>query len=359
MKTRLTPFLTALAAVALALFGAGQAMAGGTPSGTPISNTAVLNYVVNSIPQDEVDSNEVTFLVDKKVDVTVERQDVSIVQVTPGALTQVLTFTVTNTGNDSQDIALAAIAQADGLGITFGETTYTDNFNFASVSVFVESGEELGYQEDQDTATFIKELAPNTSVTVYIVANIPLDRANNDVAIYALRAQVRAVGAPGVLGAELTATHPDNVADDVVDILFADAAGTDDGPNTAMHSARSAFQVITATMDVTKEQSFSHPTLGNGFAIPGATVTYTITIANDGSAPATGLVLVDSIPDNTTYASFPTCGTAGDKEWSTDNAVSWVDTEPGDLATITHIRCSIDSIAAAASATVEFTVTID
>ncbi|MBK9312974.1 MAG: DUF11 domain-containing protein [Acidobacteria bacterium] len=43
-----------------------------------------------------------------------------------------------------------------------------------------------------------------------------------------------------------------------------------------------------------------------GTVSPGATLTYTITIANSGNAPATNMTLVDSIPANTTYVAGTT-----------------------------------------------------
>lgn len=352
MKHRITTHLTALAAGALLLFGASQAFAGGTASGTDISNQATLGYTVGTVPQATVPSNSVTFKVDKKVDLTVTTQDTSIVAVVPGAVNQVLTFTVANTGNDPQDINLSALAKAASTVITFGTADYTDNFDTAGVGVFVESGATAGFQTAEDTATYIDELTPDIAKTVYIVSSIALARANNDVAAYALVAEVRAGGAAGSEGGALAATAPAAVTDGVADILFADGAGLDDAANDAKFSARSAFLVVTATMGVAKAQA-----IDGGFAIPGATVTYTITIANTGAAPASSVVLVDPVPANTTYDEFTTCN--GTKAWSDDNAATWVAAEPADKATVSHVRCTIASIAAAANDSVVFKVTID
>ena len=53
------------------LFGQ-QALADGTPAGTPISNTASVDYFVNGVDQDDISSNTVTFLVDRKVTFTLD-----------------------------------------------------------------------------------------------------------------------------------------------------------------------------------------------------------------------------------------------------------------------------------------------
>lgn len=350
MNHRFTTHLTALTAVALLLFGASQALAGGTASGTDISNSATLDYTVNSIEQDQKSSNTVTFKVDKKVDLTVATTDAALVEVTPGATNQVLTFTVTNTGNDTQDIRLSAIANVDTTADPFGGAL-TDNFDATVVGVYVESGDSAGYQSGEDTATYIDELAPDASETVYIVRTIPTTQVDEDMAVYALVGEVRAGGAATTEGAALTETAIGDVDDAVVDILFADAAGSDDAANDAKHSARSAFLVVTADMDAAKTQS-----IGGGYAIPGATVTYSIAVENSGSAAATAVIIIDQIPANTTYTAFTAC--TGTKAWSI-NGTDWLAAEPADPTTVTHIRCTIATIAAAGSETVSFQVEID
>lgn len=354
MKNRFTAHLTALAATSILIFGAGQALAGGTASGTDISNSASLDYTVNGVVQDQKSSDTVTFKVDKKVDLTVVTSDGALVAVTPGTSNQVLTFTVTNTGNDTQDISLSAIALANGAADPFGGST-TDNLddNTSNISIFVESGANAGYQPLEDTATYIDELAVDIPVVVYIVRNIETTRVNNDTAVYALVGQIRAGGAGGTLGAALTQTAPGAVADDQIDTLFADAAGSDDNANEANHSDRSGFLVVTAEMNADKEQ-----TIVGGYAIPGATVTYSITVENTGSAVATSVIVTDSIPTNTTYATISACN--GTPEWHLISTGNWTASNPGNgSADVDQVRCTIASIAASDSDTVSFQVTID
>lgn len=346
--------MTALAAVALLLFGAGPVFAGGTPSGTTISNTATLDYSVGTVPQTQVPSNAVTFKVDKKVDLTVTSQDSTIVTVAPGATAQVLTFTVTNTGNDTQDIDLQAIAEGNGTSNPFGSGS--DDFDGTNGGVYVESGATAGYQSGQDTATYIDELAPDASKTVYIVRDIPAAQADGDIAVYALLAQVRAGGTANTEGGTLTQTAAASVSDNTVDTLFADGAGSDDSANDAQFSVRDAFEVVTATMSVTKTQAIS-----GGYAVPGATVTYTITVTNNGSADATSATISDVVPTNTAYTTGTlTCPTGATAEYSTDNGSTFSATEPA--SGTTNVECSGATVSHASgsnTATMSFAVTIN
>lgn len=275
------------------------ALAAGTAAGTSISNGATINYQVNSIAQDAIVGTPVTFVVDRKINLTVATTDVAAVSVTPGSTARVLTFTVTNTGNGTQDFALSAIAVATAAASKFGGN---DTINASSVSVFVESGATPGYQVGEDTATFIDELAADGVKTVYIVANFPTGLANNDIASYHLLAEARAGGsAGGAVGAALTETAGGDTAGSE-DTVFADGQGTataSDASRDAKHSAQSDYKVSTATLSVTKTSAVISDPFNAGTnpkAIPGAVVEYTIQIDNAaGAATATNVTISDSL----------------------------------------------------------------
>jgi uncharacterized repeat protein (TIGR01451 family) len=278
----------------------GQAQGAGTASGTPIDNTATINYRVGGVDQDPIDSNTATFLVDNKIDLTVATVDVAAVEVVPGSVDQVLTFTVTNEGNTVQDYSLTAQAAA---GTIFG---VTDNFDATNVRVFVDADGDSIYTNGVDTATYIDELAPDGAVVVFILANIPLGQVDGDAALYDLIAQTAEGGAAGSQGADIL-TDDGGVADDpnTVQTVFADDAGTADAQYDGRHSSRDAYHVVTADVSVVKSSAvIDDPVNGvtNPKAIPGATLRYTVTVTNNGSADATSVALVDQIPANTTYA---------------------------------------------------------
>ena len=86
-----------------------------TPAGTLIPNRATVNYSVGGQAQAPIESSPTgnttpgvgagagtAFLVDNRVDLTVAEFAGTATVTTPGALSAVLTFTVTNTGNAPQ-----------------------------------------------------------------------------------------------------------------------------------------------------------------------------------------------------------------------------------------------------------------
>jgi uncharacterized repeat protein (TIGR01451 family) len=302
--------------VLAALFCAGNAHAAGTASGTSISNQATLQYSVGGVGQPNIGSSPTgntsgagtatTFVVDNRVNVTVTTTDVAAVSVVPGSASQVTTFTVTNTGNTVQDFALTSSQRPNGTVVL----TVTDNFDATACSQFVESGGTAGYQSAQDTATFIDELAPDATRTVYTVCSIPGTQVNNDAAGVTLTATARAGGAAG-LGAAISEAPTDTAG---VDIVFGDAAGSDDAARDAAHSSRSAFRVQTSVLTITKTSTLICDPL-NGTAspkhIPGAVVRWTITIANTGAAAATLASVTDAINAATTFDANLITGAGG------------------------------------------------
>lgn len=281
------------------------AQAAGTAAGQPIANRATVNYEVGGVPQTLIESSpagnstagagngaDTSFVVDNRVNLTVVTTDATSVTVSPASTSQVLTYTVTNTGNRTQDYALSAAASTDPFG-------GADNFDASNVQVFVESGVTPGYQAAEDTATFIDELAADGSATVYIVSDIPAGQVTGDTAAYALIATTHDAGAAG-LGALTVETAGADTAG--VDVVFGDAANADVPADTARDgegSDRSSYQVSAAALTVTKTSAvYSDPFNGttNPKAIPGAVITYAVTIANAaGGSTATNVTITDDL----------------------------------------------------------------
>lgn len=297
--------------IALALAGilsGGAVHAAGTAAGQAITNLATLNYSVGGTAQSPIGSSatgntsgagtSTSFVVDNKINLLVTTTDVSPgVSVVPGSTTATATFNVLNSGNSTQDFSLSTANLANGT-VLFGGT---DNFDPTACSVKVESGASAGYQALEDTATFIDELAADASKTVYVVCSIPSGRLNNDIGVISLTATALVGGAAGQ-GAALVETTTANTAG--VDIVFADAAGTDDVARDAKSSSRDVFKVVTATLTVTKAVApVCDPLNGDAFPknIPGSFVRYTITIANNGAASATLSTITDTLTALVTF----------------------------------------------------------
>jgi uncharacterized repeat protein (TIGR01451 family) len=285
-------------ALVLALFIVGKEVwSAETTAGTIISNQASIGYSVGGVAQDTINSSALTFVVDRKVNLTAATSDSAVVVVSPGSTKYVLTFTVTNTGNGVQDVNLAATALAGGLA-KFGGN---DNVNASSISVYVENGTNSGYQDSEDTATYIDELAAGDAKTVYIVGVFNGSYNINDIASYHLLATARAGGTGGSQGGALTQTTGAEDPD-AEDTVFADGAGSDttnDAARDAKHSSQSDFKVLSANLSVNKTSLvISDPinNTSNPKAIPGAVVEYTIEISNAAdSATATSIAVTDSL----------------------------------------------------------------
>jgi len=281
--------LAGIVTAAMLAFAPTMASAAGTAAGTNITNLADLSFAVGGVTQPVIQSNagvSTDFVVDRKININVVSNDVAPgVAITPGALagSSVLTYTVTNTGNDVQDFALTATALAGGAGAFAGNT---DTIDAGTVTVFVESGVTVGFQAGQDTAVFIDALPADGYTNVYVVSGIiPNAAVNNDVATYDLTAIAHTSVAAGLDPIEVATVGAGTLAG--VDVVFADTAGANDAANDGKFSILDDFKVQSAVITVSKTAVVkSDPVNGTVTpqAIPGAVITYTITIANAAAA---------------------------------------------------------------------------
>lgn len=311
MSSTKTSIRFALAA-GLALCALPQAYAAGTTAGSSINNTASVDYTVGGVNQPDVSSNTATFLVDRRINLTVAEVGGAATQVVPGASGQVTTFTVTNLSNAAMDFRLAASQDANGATTAFSDT---DNFDVTGLQVFVDSNGNNTYDAGVDTATFVDELAADATISVFVVASIPSGRLNGDTAgvtLTAFAAQSTSgtgayVATVGTLAADATETNTtatDNAA--FIDTVFGDGAGDTDAAGDGRFSDDDEYDVVTAAIVVVKSSTVvNDPFNGTSFpkAIPGATIEYCLDVNNTGAASAGTIVLTDAIPANTTYVS--------------------------------------------------------
>lgn len=295
-NTSSPPRLAALlAGVALLGLVSQNALALGTASGTVINNSATLNYTVGGVTQTSI-SAAATFTVDEKVNLTVTGG--ATTTVVPNQLAAVTTFTVTNNSNSPLDFSLVSNQVAAG-----------DNFDATACIVRVESNlAPDGYQAGTDTATFIDELAVDTTATVYVVCTIPSSVVNTNTALVGLTATALGtftgangiyVATPGAQGAAIVATAGANTSG-TVDIVFADIAGTESGDiaRDAKHSARDTYAVLSGVLVVTKTVTLLCDPLdgtNNPKNIPGAITQWSIVIGNTGAAAATLTTITDTL----------------------------------------------------------------
>lgn len=342
MKT--TTKIAALFA-AFATGGLAPAYAAGTAAGTTISNKATVNYSVGGVAQSPVESSptgnnaagtgagsSTNFVVDRRLALTVAEQDAAMtVNVSPGQTATVLKFTVSNAGNDTQDVLLQAIQRANG---TTGGGSGTDNFTSNNTKVFIDSNNNGVYDSATDTTLFIDELAPDASKTVFVVSDIPLTQIDGDAAKISLVAQEASGGAAGTQGLVINNdtnghTSPAMVAGNgstvtllgiatttadsatTVQNVFADlttsgvsSSGTTDVVSNGQASDTGTLMVVSAKLTVTKTSKVVSDPINNTSspkAIPGAVIEYCIILQNTGTQAASPVSINDSIPANTTY----------------------------------------------------------
>jgi uncharacterized repeat protein (TIGR01451 family) len=345
--------------VALALFTGGTqtALAVGTASGTVINNTATVDYQVGTDPR-TASGSAPGIAVDNRVDVSVFNTDAgNNVNATPGSNDQVLTFTVTNTGNTTQgyilttDVAAAAIPM--GSIEIWLDTNGNGTWDGAGLDTLYVAGSNAF------------DLDPNGAVgadveTVFIVADTPAAAANGSIDDIRLVAQTTNAGT--------NTPTPDSGAPDpdpaVVDVVWADAAGSSsDAARDGQHSFAATFTVVSAALTATKTVAATTDEFGSGYAIPGAVVRYQIAIANTGpgTVDADTIVVSDPVPVNTrlcvsdvspapgcTAADLATfaAGTSGLTgvafEYSNDGGTSWTHVPVADAqgadTNITNVR---------------------
>jgi hypothetical protein len=293
---------------------ASSAFAAGTLSGTDVDSTASLSFTVNGSQSSVTSTN--SYKVDNKVDLVVSTTDTQAVTVSPDTTNVVLKYQVQNNGNTAQDFLLTAVTTSTTVFAAPNDVTDTIDMN--NVRVIVDSNNN-GVYDAADTESYIDELAPDATKTVFIVADVDAQAANDAIAIYDLKAQVAQAGTVDTAGAVIAQDNA-NQADDAatVQIVFADGAGTADGLHDGIFSSADAWKVVTADVTVSKDSIVvSDPVNGttNPKRIPGAIVRYCYIVTNAvGGAQATGALVTDTLDQtvlDTTGQSVATYSGAG------------------------------------------------
>lgn len=290
---------------ALMLIGT-PALAAGVLAGTDVSNTATVAFSVGGVNQTDAISNTVTFEVDRVINLTVAEVGTTDTIVTSGQQDAVTTFTLTNTSNSTQDFLLTATQ--DGTGTTTAHDSDTDDFDMSNVEIYRDANGNGVFDAGTDPlVTFVDELAPDASVTLFVVADVPLGQPNGQQAGVTLNAQAAEAGTAGSPGAASTETAgadtEDGIDNNNYDTVFGDAQGDTDADRDGQHSDDDAWEVQTPTITVLKSSRvISDPfnLTTNPKRIPGAVVEYCIEVTNSGGATADGVVVSDNIDEVTT-----------------------------------------------------------
>lgn len=258
---------------------ASTAHAAGTIAGTDIVNVAQATYDdPNGGPPVVVPSNIVTIKVDELLDVTVVTSDPGDIATDPGATAQVTTYQVTNTGNGQEAFTLSADTAKGG-----------DDFDTTFEQIVLDTNNNGVYDAGVDTVytagTNDPDLAPDASVTVFILSTIPA--AANDGERAEIELSGVAVTGSGVPGTAF-AGQGDGGGDAVVGSTGADSEDS------------SFFIVQAAQIALVKSATVLDP-FGGSESVPGATITYQLVATVTGTGNLTNLVITDNIPADTSY----------------------------------------------------------
>lgn len=265
-----------LRAILLALLATGlatAAFAAGTPAGTVVNNRAQVTAVVKG-DAISLTSNPASFTVDEVLDLTLVWQDGASVVAQPGDAARLLTFLLTNTGNGSESFLLAVDNAVAG-----------DQFDPQSPVIYLDSNGngsfEPGTDLPYDATTNRPLLSAGQGMTVFVTNAIPADAANNAIGISRLTATAATgSGAPGTA----FPTVPPSIV----------------GASGGKASADGSYLISRTDVTLTKSAQVKDPD-GGSEPVAGATVTYSIVVDAAGSGTATGLVVADPIPVDTTY----------------------------------------------------------
>ena len=257
------------------------ARADGVPAGTVIENTATVRYELSGTPI-SIDTNTTSITVAERIDVVVTRQSPQVV-VQPGSTGRTILFRVTNTGNGSEAFELAIdsnIAGADFNPVPAATPIYLDSDASGDLSPG-----DTPYQPGSEP-----DLAPDTSIDVLVVNDIPPDGlVDGDIGITELTAtSTTAASGTGTPGE----TFPGQ-GDGGTDAVLGTSGGT--GAETG------EYLLANVQMSVVKAQAVSDP-FGGSEPVPGATITYTITVEVTSAGTATNASISDPIPQYTTYS---------------------------------------------------------
>ncbi len=314
----------------LFLFSA-PAGAAGTAAGTIIENTANISYDLAGTPL-VLQSNTTTIVVAERLNVTTTLQSPQTL-VSANDTDQPLLFTVTNTGNGTEAFGLAI---DNGIG--------GDDFDpvAAATAIYFDtdgSGDFNAGDQPYTPGTNDPVLGPDESVNVFIVNNIPGTVVNGDIG----RSQLTATS---LTGSGPAGTVFANQGDGGVNAVTGLTGGS--------ASAVGEYLVSDVLISFVKSQLVLDPN-GGSESIPGATITYTVTVEVQSAGVATGSVFSDAIPTFTTFvpASITLNGTPitevvdGDAGELDTSAAPTVIVRLGDLTQVDGIQ------------TVVFQVTID
>ena len=292
IASKYTGRIIRLGVLATAMLFGQQVMAEGTRAGTTIENTASVDYTVGTIDQTDVLSNTVSFVVDRRVNLTiVPTSTPDVVTVNPGGDGYFVDFLLASTSNSDLDFNIVLTQETTGTevdGTGLNDDTDVDD---PRIAVFT----------DFESGTPVAPTDPGAGTTTAVIEDMPADegiriRVWGDAALTMTDGQVA--------GLVVTATALDTTGAALAYGVANDGGLQNFDANGAngVVFANDGFTVEAATLDVAKDATVVDGDLGTGLALPGSRWQYEIVISNSaGSATAEDVVLTDTIDGDLTF----------------------------------------------------------
>lgn len=320
-----------------------------TPAGTLITNIAVVNYTIAGSYQTPMSSLAAQLLVDEIIQPVLSCQSLPSVAVNSPSINDALTFLLTNSGNGAEAFSLQ---RSNGpLPLPAGNYTPVnsvayDPLNTPTGAIFLESNNVAGFQAGADLAYIPgvnDPVIPAGKGQIIYVLSDTTNVAANALGEVLLTATSRTAGAAGAAVATRLLGVGDNLGNGASNAVVA----------TPRAQAAATCRYIASGLGFVMNKrvlSVADP-LGGVLLMPGATVTYQITVNLAGVGAATGLVVSDPIPANLTYVpgSIVVGGAA-----MTDA----IDADSAQFATNT-VTVSLGNVAAPASVVITFRATLN
>ncbi|WP_396587128.1 hypothetical protein [Bermanella sp. R86510] len=301
--------------------------AGGTAPGTQIENTATVTYSPTSggaRVSASATSNALT--VQELVRSTITLLDAGEVSVTTPQTLAAMKYRLTNNGNGTE-----------GFKIITSQPTAGDEFDVTLTDIYIDNGDGI---LDTATDTLYDEnnppaIAPDADIVFWVTANIPSSLNDGDRAEIIVSALSKTFADDGqnnpTIGSVVTSTGD---------------SGTDAISGENLTQVNNAFVISNINVNVTKVSSVNDG-LGAGSGtqpIPGAEVSYTITVSVAGSGTAYGIEVVDPLPTSLRVKDFtassggiitvdgtPKTGRSGDDNVTYDQASNEITIDLGDI----------------------------
>jgi len=308
--------ITKTALLAAGLIASSATWAVGTPAGTIISNTATATYddpATGTTGATSSDSADLTVL--ELISVNVTAENTTPVVTEAGDTQQVLTFTVTNTGNGSEafnlDASNLAGDEIDANNITLYIDTNGDGV--------LDAGDQL---LTSGTTINLDANSSNPDATVFVVVDMPADANVGDTADISLSAISNTPGAATASPGDLLVGEGTGVSDAVVG-------------NSVTDTATASFTIgeppTEATVNISKTIASRVDPFGGNTDIPGTIVTYQIAVEVVGG-DVDNLVIADAIPTQMEYIT----------DSVTVDGAAQTDADDADITTVTGADVSVN-----------------